>query len=192
MASSALLAQGGADGWFELIVVVLIGLAALVQAIIRWVAERNRQRAREGRSGTPGEPPAEKPRPLQAIGDQVSREVRKYLGEIGPREETPRKAPPPAPAPAPTPPPAPEPIRLRPPETPRSREEVVPAPPEVRPKSIRVRPRVRRKAGRPHPSPRMPFGSKEDLRRAILAREILGPPVSMRGRRRDPSRLTRR
>ncbi len=67
MTDSFLLAEGGGDGWIQIIVFVLIGLAAAIQWIVKWIASRGREKV-EGEKPTP------------SLGDEVSREIRKYLG----------------------------------------------------------------------------------------------------------------
>ena len=164
MSSIPLLAEGGGDGWIQIIVFVLIGLAAAIQWIVKWIASRGREKV-EGEKPTP------------SLGDQVSREIRKYLGEIKPKEAPPAEPPT-------APPPSPPPVIRRP--------EPVPAP-AARPRLVRVRPKPKPRPAGEIDASWTPFDTREELRRAILAHEILGPPIALRGGRlRNPSRLTRR
>ena len=168
------------SGWFQLLTIVLIGLFALVNALIKKFAERNRRKA-AGEAPEDGEGKSA----LQSIGDEISMEIKKYIGEI---KEAPAAEGPPAPvSPTPVPPPIPPPPPVVRAPRPLTRSEPLD---EIPP------PKRRRKRARPAPvaTPKKvsPLHTREGLRQAIISHEILGPPVSLRRGRRSSSRLTRR
>ncbi len=165
------------SGWFQLLTIVLIGVFALINALIKKFADRNKRKA-ETEETEGGDPKSA----LQSIGDEISMEIKKYIGEI---KETPPAEEPAAPTlvspPFPPPPPvthAPKPLT------------------RARPLDEYPAPKRRRKRARPAPAaapkPVSPLKTREGLRQAIINHEILGPPVSLRRGRRSSSRLTRR
>jgi hypothetical protein len=178
MPSSLLPLLGESDFPIDLVwllVMVLIGLGSLIKGIVQ---KMNQEKRRPGARQTPAPPP---------LADRVRSEIRKYLGELDePKRPEPKPEIRPTPAPAP---PAPVPLMRPPPPPPAA-----PAPqkrvrriPERKPR----RPAERRPAVPAWGGPFLRPDRPEDLRRAILAREILGPPVALRMRR-GASRLTRR
>ncbi|MFN7340471.1 MAG: hypothetical protein ACK5VI_05250 [Opitutia bacterium] len=102
--------------------------------------------------------------------------LRWVAGKMSVEEEEPAPLPPPAPAPRPRrsrraePPRLPEPAAASP--EPRQRADFRPpvAAPAVQPSPRRVSPYAR------------DFRDAASLRRAVVAREVLGPPLSLRGR----------
>jgi hypothetical protein len=164
MSSLPMLGRGDYE-FVVIIIMVLVGIGTWIKEML--VRSAQRKRAGE-KSGLP-EP---------SVSTKISREIRKYLGEV-PARNKPQEGP--AAVHFRAPPSLPE--RLRP--GPQSRPEPLEIPEK---KKVPV---VRRKAPR---SARTPRGARLDragLRQAILYHEILGPPVSMR-RKRPVTKLTRR
>jgi len=168
----------------NLLVIILIGIVAGLQALFRWIVNRSKQQQQQ----QSGEPSPEAKNPMQTIGDQISREVRKYIGEIK-SETAPTAETPPAPTLAPRPVPPPPPVVKAPEPMPALAElDTIPLP---RKKPRRIR-RARAVRTVTPPALLADLRTREGLRKAILSREILGPPVSLRKGPRSASRLTRR
>jgi hypothetical protein len=156
-----------------LIVMVLIALGSFIKGLIQRYL-RAQKKAEEGE-----EPP-------EPITEQVRTELRKYLGEI--QHKAPEETPAPAPKPLPTPPPKtetpiPRPLPVEKRKRPKRRIERRPTAASKRPKKPKIPVDI--------PEPVLAIRGRENLRKAILYREILGPPVGLRNRP-GLTRLSRR
>jgi hypothetical protein len=180
MTANPILARGELEVIW-LLVMVLIGIVTWVRGILQ------RRAAMQKAQEKGGEPPP-------PVSTQVRKEILKYLGELPEKKE---EEPAPEPKPMPVPPPIPEPPPPPPIETIDTLDslDALDLPPA---EAWAPRPGGRRRRRR-RPGERSGAGgrskvlrTKNDLRRAILHREILGPPVSLRRSGRGASRLTRR
>jgi hypothetical protein len=161
-----------------LLVIVLIGIVSAIRGFI----QRRMIESRRAESGGKSPPP---------VSTQIRQEVLKYLGEIKPEKKPAAEsdvlpvghADPAAArrvlAPEPPPPPTVPEITF----------------PKLEPTRKVVRRRVVRRLARPTTPARTPgrrLLTRENLRQAVLYREILGPPVAMRRMGRSISKLSRR
>jgi type IV secretory pathway VirB10-like protein len=158
------------SGEYEVVVLIIMVLIG----VVTWIKEMLVRSAQKKRAAERQE---EKPVP---VSTKISREIRKYLGEI-PEKAQPK--PQPAAVHFKAPPPLPDRVR------PRLEPEVETQGAASKKQKVRL---VRRKAPRPVPRPRGVRLDRAGLRQAILHREILGPPVALRRMGRSASKLTRR